>query len=137
MKSGTIREIFWLLPVLSPLLLVVSHFSFVSTWKRSQFSLWFQSSGSPGCCGFDCMVVGFTTTYGISVYHHQSCEFESCSWRGVLDTTLCDKVCQRLATGQWFSLVTPLSFTNKTDHHDITEIFLNVALNTINKIKTY
>jgi len=27
-----------------------------------------------------------------------SCEVESCSWRGVLDTTLCDKVCQRLAT---------------------------------------
>ena len=21
-------------------------------------------------------------------------KFESCSWRGVLDTTLCDKVCQ-------------------------------------------
>ena len=41
-----IREIFWLLPVLSPLLPVVSHFSFVSTWKRSHFSLWFQSSGS-------------------------------------------------------------------------------------------
>ena len=46
MKSGTIREIFWLLPVLSPLLPVVSRFSFVSTWKRSHFSLWFQSSGS-------------------------------------------------------------------------------------------
>jgi hypothetical protein len=46
-KSGTIREIFWLLPVLSPLLPVVSHFSFVSTWKRSHFSLWFQISGSP------------------------------------------------------------------------------------------
>ena len=42
-----IREIFWLLHVLSPLLPVVSHFSFVSTWKRSHFSLWFQSSGSP------------------------------------------------------------------------------------------
>ena len=28
-------------------LFVVSHFSFVSTWKRSHFSLWFQSSGSP------------------------------------------------------------------------------------------
>jgi hypothetical protein len=42
-----IREIFWLLPILSPLLPVVSHFSFVSTWKRSHFSLWFQSSGSP------------------------------------------------------------------------------------------
>jgi hypothetical protein len=24
-------------------------------------------------------------------------------WRGVLDTTLCDKVCRWLATGQWFS----------------------------------
>ena len=26
----------------------------------------------------------------------------SFSWRGVLDITLCDKVCQWLATGQWF-----------------------------------
>jgi len=34
------------------------------------------------------MVVGF------SAYHHQRCEFKSCSWRVVLDTTLCDKVCQ-------------------------------------------
>ena len=42
---------------------------------------------------------------------------------GVLDTTLCDKDCQ------WFS---PVSSTNKTDHHDITEILLKVALNTIN-----
>jgi hypothetical protein len=28
-----------------------------------------------------------------------------------------------------------VSSTNKTDHHDITEIFLKVALNTINQIK--
>jgi hypothetical protein len=42
----------------------------------------------------DRMVVGFTTTYSISAYHHYGCEFESRSWRGVLDTTLCDKVCQ-------------------------------------------
>ena len=27
-------------------------------------------------------------TYAISAYHHQRCEFESRSWRGVLDTTL-------------------------------------------------
>jgi hypothetical protein len=27
---------------------------------------------------------------------------------------------------------TPVSSTNKTDHHDITEILLKVALNTIN-----
>ena len=36
------------------------------------------------------MVVRLTTTYVISAYHHQYCEFESRSWRGVLDTTLCD-----------------------------------------------
>ena len=31
----------------------------------------------------DCMVVGFTTTYVISAYHHWCCEFESRSGRGV------------------------------------------------------
>ena len=35
-----------------------------------------------------------TTTCAISAYHHQSWEFESRSWRGVLDLKLCDKVCQ-------------------------------------------
>ena len=49
---------------------------------------------------------------------------------GVLDTTLCDKDCQWLATGQWFSPGTPVSSTKKNDHHDITEILLKVALNT-------
>ena len=44
--------------------------------------------------GRDRIIVGFITTYAISAYHHLSCEFESRSWRGVLDTTLCDKVCQ-------------------------------------------
>jgi hypothetical protein len=47
-----------------------------------------------------------------------------------LITTLCDKVCQWLATGRWFSLSILVSFTNKTDCHDITEILLKVALNT-------
>ena len=46
-------------------------------------------------------------------------------------TTLCDKVCQWLATGRWFSPCTPVSSTNKTDRHDITGILLKVALNTI------
>jgi hypothetical protein len=45
-----------------------------------------------GCCGRDPMVVGFSTTCAISAYHHQSCELESHSWWGVLDT-LCYKVC--------------------------------------------
>jgi hypothetical protein len=33
--------------------------------------------------------------------------------------------------GLWFSPGTPVSSTNKTDCHDITEILLKVALNTI------
>jgi hypothetical protein len=43
-------------------------------------------------------------------------------------TTLCDQVCQWLATGRWFS---PVSSTNKTNRHGITEILLKVALSTI------
>jgi hypothetical protein len=39
-------------------------------------------------------------------------------------------VCQWLATGRWFSPGTPVSSTNKTDHHDIAEILFKVALNT-------
>ena len=46
-------------------------------------------------------------------------------------TTLCDKVCQWLAASRWFSPCTPVSSSNKTDCHDITEILLKVALNTI------
>jgi hypothetical protein len=44
-------------------------------------------------------------------------------------TTLCDKVCQWLATGRWFSPGSPISSTYKTDRHDITVIMLQVALN--------
>jgi hypothetical protein len=50
---------------------------------------------------------------------------------GVLDTTFCDRVCQWLATGRWVSPGTLVSSTNKTDRHDITEISLKVASNTI------
>ena len=77
------------------------------------------------------------TTCAIGVYHHYSCELELRSWRGVLDTTLCDEVCQWLATYWWFSLGTPVTSTNKTDRHDITEILLKVALSTIDKILYY
>ena len=41
---------------------------------------------------------------------------------------MCDKVCQWLVAGRWF---TSVFFTNKTDRHDITEILLKVAFNTI------
>ena len=45
-------------------------------------------------------------------------------------TTLCDKVCQWLATGRWSSPNPPVSSTNKTVGHDITDILLKVALST-------
>ena len=82
----------------------------------------------------DCMVVGFTTICAI-------CLSPLMLWVRtpfmvrclVLNTTLCDKVCQWLATGLWFSLGTLVSSTNKADRHDITEICLKVALITINQ----
>jgi hypothetical protein len=49
--------------------------------------------------------------------------------RCVLDTTLCDKVYQWHAAGRWFSPSTPVS----SFRHDIAEILLKVALNTINQ----
>ena len=71
------------------------------------------------------MVVEYTTICAIVAYHYLSCEFEPHSWRGVLEKTLCDKVCQGLATGLWNSLGTPISATKV-----VTEIFLKVVLNT-------
>ena len=46
--------------------------------------------------------------------------------------SICDNVCQWLVAGWWFSLGNPVSYTNKTDHYDITEILLKVVINTIN-----
>ena len=78
----------------------------------------------------DRMAVGCTITYAISAYHHWNCEFESRSWRGALDITLCNKVCQWLAAGRWFSPGT-LGFTTiKTDRHDMREILFRVTLST-------
>jgi hypothetical protein len=37
----------------------------------------------------------------------------------------------KLTAGWWLSPGTPVSSTNTTDRHDITEILLKVALNTI------
>ena len=59
-------------------------------------------------------IPNYKCTYAISDYHHFS-------WRGVLDTTLCDKDCQWLVAGLWFSPVSLVSSTNKTDHRNIVE----------------
>ena len=55
----------------------------------------------------------------------------------MFDTTLCDIACQWLVTGRLFSQCTPISSISKTDHHNIPEILLKVALNTINQTKPY
>jgi hypothetical protein len=47
------------------------------------------------------------------------------------DVVSSNLVWQLLATGQWFSRGPPVSSTNKTDRHDITELLLEVALNNI------
>ena len=57
--------------------------------------------------------------------------------RCILDTTSCDKVCQWLAAGRWFSPGIPVSSTNKTDRHDIAEILLKVAVNTITPLNLF
>jgi hypothetical protein len=49
----------------------------------------------------------------------------------LVNTTLCDKICQWLAIGQWFSPGTPVSSSIKADRRDIAEILLKGALNTI------
>jgi hypothetical protein len=64
--------------------------------------------------------------YILLLHIYKSCEYESRSSRGVLDTILCDKVCQWLAADRWFFPGIPVSSTNKTDHHDIKEILLKV-----------
>jgi hypothetical protein len=50
-----------------------------------------------------------------SAIYEDSCEFEPRSWRGVVDATLWDQVCQWLSAGRWFSPGTLISSTNKTD----------------------
>ena len=65
------------------------------------------------------------------IYLLLSYQFESDLCQGILDTTLCDKVCQGLAAGRWFSPSTLVSSTNTTVSHDIVEILLKVSLNTI------
>ena len=57
--------------------------------------------------GGDRIVVGFITTYMQAVPITTNVVSSNPLRRGVLDTTLCDKVCQWLTAGQWFSLGTP------------------------------
>jgi hypothetical protein len=61
------------------------------------------------------------------VGYHQtgSCELESRSWRGVLDTTFCDKTCQWLAAGRLFSPGTPVRISRflEVKRHVVVVVF--------------
>ena len=61
------------------------------------------------------------------------CKPESWSGRGVQHYVIMFVTCQWIATGRWFSPGHPVSPTNKTHQHDIAEILMKVALNTINQ----
>ena len=61
--------------------------------------------------------------------------FESRSWRGALDLSLCNKGCQCLAVGRCFSPRIPVSSIYNTYRHNVTETLLKVVLNTINLIQ--
>jgi len=86
--------------------------------------------------------VPITTDVVSSNLDHERCTTlcdKVCQWLatvGGLCTTFYDKVCQWFATDRWFSSGPPVSSINKTDSHDITEIFLKGALNTIKQTKT-
>ena len=71
----------------------------------------------------------FVLYLGVTMNSNIKCMTMNSSWPRVPDTTLCDKVFQWLATGRCFF---PVSSTNKTDLHNITNILLKVALHTIN-----
>ena len=90
-------------------------------WQRSPESAWWLC-----CIVFSWK--GGRCRFGSWIYNYLSHQYISplTFWvwilSRVLDTTLCDKVYQWLAAGQWFSPGTPVSSTNKTDRHDIAEI---------------
>jgi len=69
-------------------------------------------------------------TYAISTYHHLRCEFEYRSGKAYSMQHYMTRFVSDTAI-LWFS---PVSSTNKTEGHDITEILLKMVLNTISQI---
>ena len=90
------------------------------------------------CCTF-LKGPAWSWSYGSFIYNYlcNQCLSPLTLWvwillrRRVIDTSLCDQVCQWIEVGRWFSPGTQVSLTNKNDRHDITKILLKVALNTI------
>ena len=80
--------------------------------------------------GHDRMVVGFITTNAISAYHHYRCEFKSHSGWVYSIQHYVIKFVSELRQVDGFLRVSRDSSINKTDRHNITEMLLQVALNT-------
>ena len=81
---------------------------------------------------FTCFIYGGGTSwynYLCNQYKSSSCELEPVHGEVHSIQHYVIKFISDFATGRWFS---PVSSTNKTDRHDITETLLKVALNTIN-----
>ena len=96
-------------------------------WKTEKsFSI--KSNFSRGCRCRDRMVVGFTTTYVISAYHHWCCEFKSRSGQGVKHVI---KFVSDLRQVSGFPRVLRFPPPIKLTAMTIAEILLKVALNTI------
>jgi hypothetical protein len=104
---------------------VITSIQSVDHWCHS-FSVFIGSRGS-----------SWPWSYGSWIYNYlcNQCLSPLMLWVWILIrvrcTALCDKVCQWLATGRWFSPGPLVSSTNKTDRHDIIEMLLKVTLNTI------
>ena len=112
------------------LLTFVNFFSF-STLKLFSFYIW------KSCVYIFMMGPPCLWSFGSWIYNYlcSQCLSPHMLWVRISIsarcTTLCDKVCQWLATGRWFSPGPSVSSINKTDCHDIAEILLKVAVNTI------
>jgi hypothetical protein len=63
------------------------------------------------------MIVGLSSTYTISAYHHLSCDLIPTHGR-MYRYNVMWQVDQWLAAGLYFSPGIMVSYTNKTDHHD-------------------
>jgi hypothetical protein len=109
-------------------------------------SMWSPLLSQTCPCGLSFVVFFFfiwgsswSWSFGIWIYNYlcNQCPSPLTLWvripsrRGVLEKTLCDKVCQWLAAGQWFFPGTLVFFTNKSDCPNITAILLKTVLPTI------
>ena len=82
----------------------------------------------------DRMVVGAMTTYAIGAIHHTHCEFEPRSGEVYSIQHYVIKFVSDLRQVSGFHRVLRFPSNNKTELHNIAEILMKVALNTITQL---